>query len=282
VGQPTVGSNPTPSALVMAQVRTATRAGGSRSEDRVFTTPNAVVVLDGASQPDPAERDGGWIADRLGEEVRRRLTANPHGHLGPVLAAAIGEIRARYDLVPGRSPSTTVSIVRWATSLDILVLCDSPVVVVDRAGGLHHVRDDRIHELVSHLPAPTGFHERDVDGWRRQAEALRQRRNQPDGYWIAEADPQAGHEAVLVSVPLVDVGMVVAMTDGVSSGIGDDRAPVDWATAVRLAGDDPARLVDAIHAAEERDPEGRVWPRPKRHDDKSVAVVTFPGSDEPR
>jgi hypothetical protein len=50
----------------MISIRTAERPGAGRpTEDRIFTTENAVIVLDGAAQPEHAIRDGGWLADTL-------------------------------------------------------------------------------------------------------------------------------------------------------------------------------------------------------------------------
>jgi hypothetical protein len=71
-------------------VRTAGRRGSARSsEDRVFIAPNAVVVLDGASQPVRDKRDGGWLAETLGSELRDRLTETADADLHTVLAQAI-------------------------------------------------------------------------------------------------------------------------------------------------------------------------------------------------
>src|SRR3954447_17661308 len=96
----------------LATVRTAERRGPDRpSEDRIFTTENAVIVLDGASQPDYSEHDGGWLAETLGEELVRRLSGT-EDDLGRILANGIATIAERYDLLPGRAPSTTVAIVR--------------------------------------------------------------------------------------------------------------------------------------------------------------------------
>jgi hypothetical protein len=65
------------------------------------------------------------------------------------------------------------------------------------------------------------------------------------------------------------------MTDGVSKGVERYGIPPDWPTAIKLATDDPARLVDAVHDAEATDPLGERWPRSKRHDDKAVVVLRF-------
>lgn len=259
------------------QVATAECSGGSRpSQDRIFTTDNAVVVLDGASQPDPSPLDGGWIADQIGQELRSTLATNPIADLPEALAGAIQTTARRYDLQPGQAPSTTVSIVRWTESqLDILVLCDSPVVIIDRSNTAHAVRDERLRQLADRLRRPAGFQSDNPDAWRAFVTRLQKQRNRLGGYWVAEADPNAANHAIVKSWPAGDVKGVLAMTDGVSKGVDTYRTPPSWLDAFALATDHPERLIDAVHDTERGDPDGVRWPRPKRHDDKALAIVRF-------
>lgn len=152
----------------LATTRTAERATPGRlSEDRIFTTTNAVVVLDGASQPDASERNGGWLADTLGRDLAQRLS-HDHDDLRRILAAAIISVANRYELQPGAAPSTTVSIVRWNQDVvDVLVLGDSPVIALTLDGELHQVRDDRLRQTARHQRhhAGPGFGLDDRDRW---------------------------------------------------------------------------------------------------------------------
>lgn len=264
------------SGIRTVRVRTAERPGGGRpSEDRVVTARYAVAVLDGASQPDPTERDGGWLAGALAGELATRLDRD--GDAATLLAGAIEGVATRYGIVPGTGPSTTVAIVRWVGAvLDVLVLGDSPVVVFLRDGTVAPVRDGRLATVTSDdRPAVPGFGTDRLDAWRVGHEEQLRLRNQPDGYWIAEADPAAAYQAVRASWPLSEVAAVLAMTDGVSEGVEHYRVPPDWPQALALARVDPVRLVEAVHRAEESDPDGVRWPRSKRHDDKAVALVEF-------
>lgn len=258
-------------------VRSAQRPGSETrpTEDRIFTTDNAVIVLDGASQPEATARNGGWLADRLGAELAAELHARPGDDLASVLERSIRVVADRHWLHSGQSPSTTVSIVRWhANTVEVLVLCDSLVIVADRNGQVHQVRDDRLAS-VAHAERPTGFAVDDPDRWQALVEAQRRMRNVDGGYWVAEATPEAARHAVRASWPINEVDTVLAMTDGVSIGVDRYGVPVDWPTAVAMATDDPARLVNAIHAAETADPHGHRWPRSKRHDDKALVVIRF-------
>ena len=67
---------------------------------------------------------------------------------------------------------------------------------------------------------------------------------------------------------------MVAVTDGVAIGVDRYGAPADWPTAIELASDNPARLLDMVHAAEATDPHGDHWPRSKRHD-QAIAIAVL-------
>jgi hypothetical protein len=261
----------------LTKITTAERSGGDRpSQDRIFLTDNAVIVLDGASHPDPAARDGRWIADRLGEELRSRLADDPAIDLRVALRDAIGTVARRHHLAAGSSPSTTVNIVRWNDdTLDVLVLCDSPVVVIDRTGTAHELRDDRLGSVNDEIGRPAGYQQDNPDAWRTFVAVQSQRRNKHNGYWVAEADPRAAEHAVTATWPLIAVAGVLAMTDGISRGVDKYGVPPTWREAYELAITDPARLVDIVHQAEVSDPAGDRWPRSKRHDDKALAVIQF-------
>jgi hypothetical protein len=261
----------------LTTITTAERSGGSRpSQDRIFLTHNAVIVLDGASHPDPTTLDGRWIADQLGEELRALLADDPNVDLRAALGNAIGVVARRHDLTPGASPSTTVNIVRWNDgTLDVLVLCDSPVVVIDRTGETHELRDDRLGNINDEIGRPAGYRQDNREAWRTFVALQGQRRNKTDGYWVAEADPRAAEHAVTATWPLPAVAGVLAMTDGVSRGVDKYGVPPTWREAYELATKDAALLVDVVHQAELSDPVGSRWPRSKCHDDKALAVIQF-------
>ncbi|WFE94873.1 protein phosphatase 2C domain-containing protein [Micromonospora sp. WMMD987] len=265
------------------EVVTAERPGRNRpTEDRVFTTSNAVIVLDGASQPEASTRDGGWIAERVGRRLQQLLTEHSDADLADALAETIQHVRDLHGLRPGASPSTTVSIVRWSgDDVDVLVLGDSPVVLLTRTGEIHQVRDERLAQVAldQHMALHRAIRQRGGFGFHHAAEwaalvgAQRRVRNSPGGYWIVEAAPEAARHAVRTTWPASDLAAVLTMTDGVSDGIDKYQTPATWQAAITLANQHPARLVETVHEAEEDDMDGRRWPRNKRHDDKAVALL---------
>lgn len=267
-----------PSTPPRVTIRTAERPGSpdKPSEDRIFTTDNAVIVLDGASQPEQTERNGGWLAEQLGSTLAGHLGAHPAEDLADALAWSIATVADTFGLVPGDSPSTTVAILRWTDdTLDALVLCDSPIVVATRDDKVELVEDTRLAGVTARLKPSNRLISDDPDGWSKLVAGQRKQRNHPGGYWVAEASPAAAHNAVRATWPTGRVLAVAAMTDGVSIGVERYGHPPDWKSAVALAAQDPHLLVDAIHLAEASDPFCERWHRSKVHDDKAVAAAVF-------
>jgi hypothetical protein len=250
----------------------------SVNEDRVFTTTTAVIILDGATQPDSSDHDGGWMADTIGRAVKTALTPpsgvvvpDPGPDLREVVAQAIKRTTNKHELHPDHAPSTTVSIARWThATLDLLVLGDSPVVVFTRDGQHAVVTDERLSQVTAAIreagPPPD---------LRSLVAGQRKRRNKPDGYWIVETDPQAAMRAITRQWPIDTVAAVLMTTDGVSNGVTKYRRPASWNEALALARRDPRLLIDIVHNVEASDVDRTRWPRTKVHDDKSVALIEF-------
>ncbi|MFJ4090999.1 protein phosphatase 2C domain-containing protein [Kitasatospora sp. NPDC089913] len=277
-----------PSTPFVFSVRTGERAGqDSRpSEDRVFVTPagDAVVVLDGVSTLSDERPRGGWYADTLGALLVDGLTAAPRAELTEVLHDALAAVTHAYGLVPGASPAATVSIVRLrGRVVEAAVLGDSPVAVVGRDGTARVFTDPRLATLVESRPQAAEYRRRLAGGSgfdERHRELLRELRdaqmgwiNRPGGYWVAEAVPEAGRRALTASWPLDEVAQVLAATDGVSAAVDDYRLHSWEELAAACRADHPQAVVDGVHRAEERDPDGRTWPRNKPHDDKALAEI---------
>jgi serine/threonine protein phosphatase PrpC len=246
------------------------------TEDRIFTTANAVIILDGASEPDPTDRNGGWYAETLGQEIQNLLVINPGRKLAEIVAEAIRNITDRHNLSPG-GPSATVSIARWTDHLlDLFVLGDSPIVTLTRDGQIRELVDHRLEQVAQ--PERARLDEVDDDtamreAWRALIAAERAARNVPGGYWIAETNPAAANEAVNASHSIGTISTILMMTDGLSDGVDHYRIPATYAEAAEIARRDPKVLVDLVHATEESDPDCVRWPRSKRHDDKSLAII---------
>lgn len=268
--------------------------GGSENEDAAFHRGRLVGVLDGVSVP--AGVDTGcvhgpaWYVRRLSHYLQE--LAGSADSLAHVLATAIGAVRDEHgdwcDLSHPNTPAATVALVRVADErLEYLVLCEAHVVldlgdrfdVITDERYLTAIKDIRQAALAGASAIGTGDH----DALVRQAAITRQQRtNQPGGYWIAAAAPDAALQAITGWRPLDGPGRVrraVLLTDGASCAV-DPFGLLDWAALLDLVAEGgPKELIRRVRAAERADPAGRDRPRYKRHDDASVALCLF---EEPR
>jgi serine/threonine protein phosphatase PrpC len=251
----------------------------------VFLLEQAAILLDGASSDEPQERDGEWYAENLGQRLVDLLTADPARELRAILASAIEAMASEHGLVSGESPSSTVTIARWtADDLEVLALGDSPAVVFYTDGTVDVLCDDRQSRIARHrrsayierLTSGHGFDQRHAELLQALRATEQEYRNQPQGYWIAEADPKAAFHALSRTWPAGEVTTVLLSSDGVSRGVDKYHRPATWHDARRIVEQDgPDALLALVHGTEECDPNGQQWPRSKCHDDKAVVLVCF-------
>lgn len=255
-------------------------------EDRARVGKTAVVVLDGASGTGCHVSVNDYV-DFLADCLIEVLDDNPTVSLDRAVSDTIGLTAAALGLTTGGGPSSTVSIVRRGTNtVDTLVLGDSPIYVATGSGRVDRLSDDRVSRLdlpsrsllFERLAAGHGYDDRHRALARRMSREKAQRMNRSGGYWIAEADPRAGMNAVVRSYPLCDVSWCVMLTDGAA-----EPALHFGVTTERLAKKDEAGLRESLlhmHRWEtETDPYGKHLPRFKQHDDKTIAVVRFHDED---
>jgi len=254
--------------------------------DRIVATRNAVAVLDGASAFEPASIPPGDYASRLGASIATALTDAPYAPLASVLAEAIAATASVLGLAGGDGcPSSTVAMARLAGgTLDLLALGDSYIFYGTGPGGpgTGTLTDDRLAGL--RLPQQRHYRERLAaggsydDAHRELLRALqreqRRHRNRPGGYWIAAADPDAASRALTLTLPTTAAAWAVLATDGIvntARHLGLD----DWPAFAHSGPAALARLLRHCQDWEQHaDPDGRKFPRSKRHDDKAIASLT--------
>lgn len=228
----------------------ATSAGhpGRPNEDFVGAVPGAVVLLDGAGIPDTETicRHGvAWYAQTLGAALLTRLGAvAPAEALADAIDHVAGLHRHTCDLANPSSPQATVAVARFVDEhVEYLVLADAYAVLGSRV-----VVDPRELAVRNECLASYADHSSVVD-------ALRARRNQPGGYWIAKDDPDAAAEAVTGRVPLADLDAVALLSNG-ASRIVDPYGLTDWPGLMALLRDaGPDELLRRVRAADSETPD---------------------------
>jgi hypothetical protein len=242
----------------------ATSAGhtGRPNEDFVGAVPGAVVLLDGAGIPGTesiCSHGVAWYTHRLGGALLGRLSPRGGQRLPAILGAAIEEIsddhRATCDIANPSSPQATVVIVRaYQGRLDYLLLADSFLVLDSSEVGAHVITDVREVSSRRVCKAPLegvarGTPEYDRI-WDSCVEALRARRNQPGGYWVAKDDPNAADEAVTGSRPLDYLKSVALLSNG-ASRIVSPYGLTNWPGLMELLGAcGPAEILRRVRQAE--------------------------------
>jgi len=260
------------------RVATAMLPDATSSQDRIFTTPNAVILLDGASAFVPVEVSPSTFVDTLGRFLVEGLAADPRISLTDLLAQAIEKSASVLDLCPGTSPSSTVAIARQdGDLLDLLVLGDSQIAT---PGGIYV--DHRIAHIAQMQRAAYRARLAEGHGYdKTHRELLRAlqieqaaHRNIDGGYWIAEADPAAAHHAITVTENHESTPQLVLATDGAyrpMQHLGLD----DWTAVAYQLDVELESTLKALERWEQHDdPNGLALPRAKRHDDKAIAAVT--------
>lgn len=248
------------------------------SADKIFVTPHAVILLDGASAFVPVPVPASAYADYLGRFLADALTGDPAADLQEILAEGIKATAGHYDLKAGESPSSTVTIARERDEhLDLLLLGDNTVIL---PGG-EILTDDRIDRLNleprrkyrERLAAGHGYDDEHRRLLRELQTQQAQYRNRRDGYWIAETNAEAAKHALTETKVLDTELWAILMTDGAYNTL--SRLHVGpWSLIAEIDRQGVAELLNRCWRWEaENDPQGFNLPRAKRHDDKALAII---------
>jgi len=274
--------------MVVCKVKVA--GGNKPSEDKIFDTPGAVIVLDGESHVYDATPSGGWFAYDLGEMAAKALTATPDADLRQVLAEAIGELAVSHGVKMGHSAASVAMVRHHDRAVDALVLGGCTVVAMATDGTVvEAVRDDRPARVKATCPeyeeyrarlrtGPGGFDADHRDLLAGLSDRRMRHLNREGGYWMAQAVPEAARHALVRSWSAASLSEVLIMTDGVSAAV-EEYGLMSWAGMARVCRTHgPALVLDRIRDAELDDHQGRRWPREALHDDKALVSVTIPAA----
>ncbi|MFI6513652.1 protein phosphatase 2C domain-containing protein [Streptosporangium sp. NPDC050855] len=260
--------------------------GGSAerpNEDWVVAGPATVIVLDGVTAPrvvtPGCHHSVTWFTQNLGGRLLMLLAED--NDMGKALGDAIDQVadlhRDTCDLASPGIPAAAVAMLRKVgNDLEWLVLADTAI-VLDTDDGLRVTSDNRVEQAAPDALARTrqeaiGTPEHQAAVARMSVEQLK-KRNVSGGYWVAAADREAADNALTGRVPATQVRRVAIFTDGASRAV-DTFGEMDWATCLDyLQEHGPRGLIQHVRRIEDGDPEGLKWPRFKKSDDATVAVI---------
>jgi hypothetical protein len=267
-------------------------APGHQNEDIAFAAAGLVGVLDGVTAP-PGVDNGcihgpAWYVQRLASHLVHLYLRAPRAPLAQMLGEAIDALRSDHrgqcDLDHPSTPAATVNLLRVVgDQADVLVLCDSPL-VVDRGATVEVVQDHRFREAVASLRARALAGDVAI-GSDEHAQRVRyatlgkqQLVNRADGYWIAASNPEAAVHAITRLLPLRGpdaMRRAALLTDGASC-IVEEFGLLDWSKLLDVLTDEgPQALIQRVRSAEAEDYNGSGRPRYKRHDDATAAICLF-------
>lgn len=166
-----------------------------------------------------------------------------------------GEHRPTCDIANPSSPQATVAILRFDEDhADFLMLGDS-FLAFDWPGDAPHVITDE-REVAVRRECSVVFDGVDVGipeyERARDAciEALRSRRNQPGGYWIAKDDPRVASEALTGSVPARNLAGAALLSNG-ASRIVDPYGLAEWPEVLNLLRTSaPSEIISQVRKTE--------------------------------
>jgi len=238
---------------------------GQSNQDFVGAVPGAVVLLDGAGIPGTesiCHHGVAWYAHSLGGALLGRLSRGGRQGLVTILSDAIEHIAREHrftcDITNPSSPQATVAIFRIdGKHAEFLMLADS-VLVLDKAGDDPKViTDEREVALRRECSAVLDGIAKGTPEYHaaREAyvEAVRARRNQPGGYWIAKDDPRAATEARTGSFAVRDLSGIAMLSNG-ASRIVDTYGLAGWPEVLEvLCASGPREIIRRVRRAEAND-----------------------------
>jgi hypothetical protein len=269
------------------QVTLASRRSpeATSNEDFIAATTGVVVVIDGASVP-PGLGTGcihgtAWFARRLGTQLLALLTTQSDHSPADSLARAITDVAALHadtcDLDHPGSPSATVAILQEQPDAVYCLVLGDTTILLEEPTGIRVLTDDRLEQVAAGQHSAMHQHATgSADHDRSFAELVteqRRHRNHPDGFWVASTDPAAAQQALTDIVPREGLRRAAVLSDGATRLV-DRFGLLDWPGFLDvLAEQGPDAIIRQVRAAEASDPDGRRWPRGKRHDDASAAYL---------
>lgn len=263
------------------KIEAATLAGGKINQDYYAYGDTYALVLDGSSSflPEQTSIDAATYVNKLGQAIASKLESVELREIPEAIAESISMTAEELDLEEESSPNSTVAVAKWGQDeLAIFVLGDSTCLVLDSAGDIDEITDNRMarfgvtirDEYKHRLVAGRGFDSVHKGLLASLQRVQRQHRNLQEGYWIASTKPEAAHFALFSIRPIGEVNSIILCSDG-GLLIRDEL--------IRKANGHCSSSLEALlleqHGVENSDGAGVKYPRSKIHDDKTAVLVSL-------
>lgn len=250
---------------------------GGRNLDWVGVTDRVAVVLDGLTEGAKTGCVHGtdWYVHQLGSRLLLFAGQDDENPLALSLSRAIEAVAREHgdtcDLSHPGSPCTTVTMIRQrGEEIDYLVLADSPL-VFDTGDQPLVVIDGAEKEFSARLElkARGGT----TEEFFQLIHDQQRYRNTPEGYWVAQVNPEAAKHALTGTVSNARGALLAS--DGAALLVTDFHQ-LSWRQLLDLGyREGPEGIIVATRKIEGSDPERTTWPRYKVSDDATAAVCRF-------
>lgn len=261
------------------------KGSGAINEDQYLITPNLFGVFDGATGLikyfDAKGNTGGLLAAQTAKEIFKKNQEKPFVDSVREISEVIMK-RMKEASIDTKDKAglwtTSASIVRFRDgSIEYMQIGDSPIVFVEKSGGLQVLEKDHDLEtmrLWKHL-ADEGVKDIRNDE-RLEKQVLNVRREANTTYGVLNGENEALNFIRQERIPKKDVKYIIIFSDGMIIPQEDPDKPKNFESVVRLFEKGGLEEVkNYIRQLENSDPNSLTYPRFKPHDDLTAIAITL-------
>jgi serine/threonine protein phosphatase PrpC len=248
-------------------------------------------VLDGASNPKSSESflSTQQYVHFLNQKMIETLqTSSANTSLQEIMAASIKKIaefiKHEYSSA-SVFPSSTIVMVRIAKhEIEYLVLGDSSL-IFKTGSKTEQISDQRLQQvgsdiranIISLLQKGQGYSTPEIKRLKSELIELEDTyRNQENGFYVASTDPTVCHQALTGKRKLNPNSNwnIVLASDGLTRLKDTFETIPSWEKFISYLAKTPAiEVINQIRSLEYSDPDGKVFPRFRKHDDISMLMI---------
>lgn len=261
------------------------------NEDLIGSYGNVFWMLDGASHPKIGESllstqlHVHILSQKILETLQTNSTNIPLQQIMTTSIEKVAELIKHEYSSASFFPSSTVVMVRIGKhEMDYFVLGDSSL-VLKIGSNVEQISDQRLEQIgvniradiVSLLQQGQGYSSPEIKRLKHELIELEDTyRNQENGFYVASTDPTVCHHA-LTGKKQLDPNSnwnIALASDGLTRLVDTFEAIPSWEKFITYLAKTPTKeVIDHIRSIEHSDPDGRKFPRFRKHDDISMLMI---------